>query len=250
MATTLHTADGHAPARRSPASASPTRWTRPWRRCAATRSSSRRSTRSRRPRRRRPKKLRAKSVKAKDLAVFTRQFSVMIDAGLPLVQCLEILGTQAEDKNFGAGHPGHARRRRGRRVARRRHEDAPEDVRLALHQHDRRGRSGRHPRHDSQAARDLHREGGQAEGPGQVRDGLPGRGHRRSRRSSSASFCGRSFRPSRTLFAGLGAELPLPTRVVIALSNGLVRFMPFIIVGLRRRWLRVSLPITRRRTAG
>ena len=31
------------------------------------------------------------SVKAKELAIFTRQFSVMIDAGLPLVQCLEIL---------------------------------------------------------------------------------------------------------------------------------------------------------------
>lgn len=39
-------------------------------------------------------------VKAKNLAVFTRQFSVMIDAGLPLVQCLEILGNQEEDKNF------------------------------------------------------------------------------------------------------------------------------------------------------
>jgi type II secretory pathway component PulF len=34
------------------------------------------------------------------------------------------------------------------------------------------------------------------------------------------------------LFAGLGAELPLPTRVVIALSNNLVRFGPFLIVGL------------------
>ena len=34
-----------------------------------------------------------------------------------------------------------------------------------------------------------------------------------------------------TLFAGLGAELPLPTRIVIALSNNLVRFMPFILVG-------------------
>lgn len=39
-------------------------------------------------------------VKAKDLAIFTRQFSVMIDAGLPLVQCLEILGAQQEDKGF------------------------------------------------------------------------------------------------------------------------------------------------------
>jgi len=37
---------------------------------------------------------------SKDIAVFTRQFSVMIDAGLPLVQCLEILGQQQENKAF------------------------------------------------------------------------------------------------------------------------------------------------------
>src|SRR5262245_38505662 len=43
-----------------------------------------------------------KKVKAKNLAIFTRQFSVMIDAGLPLVQCLDILGSQEEDKNFAA----------------------------------------------------------------------------------------------------------------------------------------------------
>ncbi len=39
-------------------------------------------------------------VSAKELAVFTRQFSVMIDAGLPLVQCLEILAGQQENKLF------------------------------------------------------------------------------------------------------------------------------------------------------
>src|SRR3982751_469999 len=39
-------------------------------------------------------------VKHKDLALFTRQFSVMLDAGLPLVQCLEILGQQSENKAF------------------------------------------------------------------------------------------------------------------------------------------------------
>src|SRR3954468_18518165 len=43
-----------------------------------------------------------KKASAKNLAVFTRQFSVMIDAGLPLVQCLDILGSQEEDKNFAA----------------------------------------------------------------------------------------------------------------------------------------------------
>src|SRR5687767_14518055 len=41
-----------------------------------------------------------RKVPPKILAVFTRQFSVMIDAGLPLVQCLEILALQQEHKNF------------------------------------------------------------------------------------------------------------------------------------------------------
>jgi type IV pilus assembly protein PilC len=41
-----------------------------------------------------------KKVKSKDLSIFTRQFSVMIDAGLPLVQCLEILAQQQENKYF------------------------------------------------------------------------------------------------------------------------------------------------------
>jgi type IV pilus assembly protein PilC len=37
----------------------------------------------------------------KDLVVFTRQFATMIDAGLPLVQCLEILSSQADNKTLG-----------------------------------------------------------------------------------------------------------------------------------------------------
>jgi type IV pilus assembly protein PilC len=39
-------------------------------------------------------------VTSKDILVFTRQFSVMIDAGLPLVQGLDIIGTQAENPAF------------------------------------------------------------------------------------------------------------------------------------------------------
>src|SRR5271157_3132634 len=39
-------------------------------------------------------------VSPKELAVFTRECSVMIDAGLPLVQCLEILAGQQENKTF------------------------------------------------------------------------------------------------------------------------------------------------------
>ena len=47
-----------------------------------------------------PKPKVAGKVSPKELAIFTRQFSVMIDAGLPLVQCLEILATQQENKGF------------------------------------------------------------------------------------------------------------------------------------------------------
>ena len=39
-------------------------------------------------------------VNSRRLAIFTRQFSVMIDAGLPLVQCLEILGNQQDNRLF------------------------------------------------------------------------------------------------------------------------------------------------------
>src|SRR6266704_2046573 len=39
-------------------------------------------------------------VKTKDIAIFFRQFSVMIDAGLPLVQCLEILAANQENTSF------------------------------------------------------------------------------------------------------------------------------------------------------
>ncbi len=43
-----------------------------------------------------------RGIAAKRIAVFTRQFSVMLDAGLPLVQCLEILGEQEENQRFQA----------------------------------------------------------------------------------------------------------------------------------------------------
>ncbi len=39
-------------------------------------------------------------IKTKDLVIFTRQFATMIDAGLPLVQCLQILGEQQENPTF------------------------------------------------------------------------------------------------------------------------------------------------------
>ena len=52
-----------------------------------------------------PKKLRfqiGSGVKTKDLVTFTRLFATMIDAGLTIVQCLEILSTQQPNKIFGS----------------------------------------------------------------------------------------------------------------------------------------------------
>ncbi len=46
------------------------------------------------------KEERYRRVPAKNLAIFTRQFSVMVDAGLPLVQCLELLAKEEPDKRL------------------------------------------------------------------------------------------------------------------------------------------------------
>jgi type IV pilus assembly protein PilC len=46
-------------------------------------------------------KLGGPGVTTKDLAIFTRQFATMISAGLPLVQCLDILAKQASKPAFG-----------------------------------------------------------------------------------------------------------------------------------------------------
>src|SRR4051794_17476338 len=40
-------------------------------------------------------------VKTSDIVIFTRLFATMIDAGLPIVQCLDILSGQSENKRFG-----------------------------------------------------------------------------------------------------------------------------------------------------
>jgi type IV pilus assembly protein PilC len=42
-----------------------------------------------------------KKITERDIVIFTRQFSTMVDAGLPLVQCLEILGKQSDNPTFG-----------------------------------------------------------------------------------------------------------------------------------------------------
>ncbi len=113
------TGDAREP-RPSPARSRPTAARPRWRRCAPRAWWPRRS-RSGRPRRRPPPvRRRVKiggSVKAKDLAIYTRQFSTMVDAGLPIAQCLQILSEQSESKVLRDVTGAHRQRRR--RAARR-----------------------------------------------------------------------------------------------------------------------------------
>src|SRR5262245_57753851 len=172
-----------------------------------------------------------KGVAPKSLAVFTRQFSVMIDAGLPLVQCLEILGTQEEDKNFGAVIlETRAEVEGGASLA-----DAMKKNPKVFD-----------PLYTNMIA------AGEAGG---ILDTILKRlatyiekAVKLKNQVQSAMvypvaivviaavvvgvILWKVIPTFANLFAGLGAELPLPTRVVIGLSNGLVRYMPFVLVGI------------------
>ena len=189
-----------------------------------------------------------KSVSAKSLAVFTRQFSVMIDAGLPLVQCLEILGTQEEDKNFG-------------RVILETRAEVENGASLA-------DAMRKNPKVFDALFTNMIAAGE----AGGILDTILKRlatyiekAVKLKNQVQSAMIypiaiiliatvvvgviLWKVIPTFATLFAGLGAELPLPTRVVIALSNGLVRFGPFVLVGIGASSSR-SAPTTTRLAAG
>src|SRR6185503_19480300 len=171
-----------------------------------------------------------KKVNAKNLAVFVRQFSVVIDAGLPLVQCLDILGTQEEDKNFAA---------------------VILDTRTSVES----GASladamRKHPKTFDALFTNMIAAGE----AGGILDTILKRlatyiekAVKLSGQVKSAMIypvaiviiaglvvgviLWKVIPTFASLFSGLGADLPLPTRVVIALSDNLVRFFPFLFVG-------------------
>src|SRR5205809_3596704 len=168
-----------------------------------------------------------KKVSAKNLAVFTRQFSVMIDAGLPLVQCLDILGTQEEDKNFAA-------------VILQTRSDVEAGASLA-------DAMRKHPKTFDPLFTNMI-AAGEAGGildtilkrlasyiekavklAGQVKSAMI---YPIAVVVIAGGVVGvilwKVIPTFANLFAGLGAELPLPTRVVIAMSNGLVSYFPII----------------------
>jgi type IV pilus assembly protein PilC len=170
------------------------------------------------------------AVPSKDLAIFTRQFSVMIDAGLPLVQCLEILGSQQENKTFS-------------RVLQQTRMDVEGGASLA-------DAMRKHPK----AFDDLYTNMIAAGEAGGILDTILKRlaTYIEKNVKLKAQVKGAMVYPVSVIgiagivitvilwkviptfaamFAGLNAELPLPTRFVIALSNWLIRLLPFIVVG-------------------
>ena len=182
------------------------------------------------------KKIKARGVPAKNLAVFTRQFSVMIDAGLPLVQCLEILGNQEEHKYFS-------------QVILQTRGDVEGGMSLAE-------AMKRHPKvFDALFCNMI--AAGEAGG---ILDTILKRlatyiekaVKLKSQVQSAMIYpvaviviacvvigviLWKVIPTFASLFAGLGAELPLPTRVVIMLSNNLVRFFPFLFIfGFAASW--------------
>jgi type IV pilus assembly protein PilC len=171
-----------------------------------------------------------KKVSPKNLAVFTRQFSVMIDAGLPLVQCLEILGTQEEDRHFAA-------------TILQTRTDVESGASLA-------DAMKKHPKVFDPLFSNMIAAGE----AGGILDTILKRlatyiekaVKLKSQVKSAMIYpiaviaiavivvgviLWKVIPTFASLFAGLGATLPLPTRVVIAMSNGMVAFGPFIIVG-------------------
>jgi type IV pilus assembly protein PilC len=171
-----------------------------------------------------------RKVSPKNLAVFTRQFSVMIDAGLPLVQCLEILGTQEEDKNFAA-------------TILQTRSDVESGASLA-------DAMKKHPKVFDPLFTNMIAAGE----AGGILDTILKRlatyiekaVKLKSQVKSAMIYpiaviaiavivvgviLWKVIPTFASLFAGLGATLPLPTRIVIGMSNGMVAFGPFIIVG-------------------
>ncbi|MQA29657.1 MAG: type II secretion system F family protein [Luteitalea sp.] len=170
-----------------------------------------------------------KKASAKSLAVFVRQFSVMIDAGLPLVQCLDILGSQEPDRNFAA-------------VIAATRVDVESGASLA-------DAMRKHPRTFDPLFTNMV-AAGEAGGildtilkrlatyiekavklSGQVKSAMI---YPIAVVVIAGAVVGlilwKVIPTFASLFAGLGADLPLPTRIVIALSNNLVQFAPVLFV--------------------
>jgi type IV pilus assembly protein PilC len=164
-----------------------------------------------------------RGINEKTIAIFTRQFSVMIDAGLPLVQCLQILGDQQEHKAF-------------QRVILQVREDVEAGSSLA-------NAMKKHPTAFSELFVNMVAAGEAGGILDIVLQRLATYIEKAARLKAQVKsaliypaaviaiailvvyiILWKVIPVFATLFTSLGAELPLPTRVVVALSNFIGRF--------------------------
>jgi type IV pilus assembly protein PilC len=170
-------------------------------------------------------------VPAKNLAIFVRQFSVMIDAGLPLVQCLDILGKQEPHKGFSA-------------VILKTREDVESGAALA-------DAMKKHPKTFDALFSNMI-AAGEAGGildtilkrlATYIEKSVKLKGEVKSAMIYPiaviviaavvvGAILWKVIPTFAQLFSGLGAQLPLPTRVVIAASNGIVAYGWILIIVL------------------
>jgi type IV pilus assembly protein PilC len=170
------------------------------------------------------------SVSPNALAIFVRQFSVMIDAGLPLVQCLEILGSQQDNKTFA-------------KILTQTRMDVEGGASLA-------DAMRKHPKAFDELFTNMIAAGEAGGILDTILKRLATYIEKAVKLKSQVkgamvypvaviSIAGivitvilwKVIPTFAAMFEGLGATLPLPTRIVIAMSNWIVRLMPFIIVG-------------------
>jgi type IV pilus assembly protein PilC len=167
-------------------------------------------------------------VSSKRVALFTRQFSVMLDAGLPLVQCLEILGDQEEHRTF-------------REIIQKVRSDVEQGASLA-------DSMKKHPK----AFDDLYVNMIAAGEAGGILDIILQRlsvyieknVKLKSQVKSALIYpvavisiavlvvwiiLWKVIPVFAQLFAGLGGEMPLPTRIVVGASNFLARYTVFVV---------------------
>ncbi len=165
------------------------------------------------------------------VSVFTRQFSVMIDAGLPLVHCLEILSSQSDDPTFAAVLEDT-----------RREVEGGSTLADAMRQHD-------------SAFTELYCNMVAAGEAGGILDVILRRLSEYLEKAVKLKAAVRSasiypiiiitvagvvvfiilwkvIPTFASLFAGLGAQLPLPTRIVVAASNFVAAYSPFVVAGI------------------
>lgn len=184
------------------------------------------------------------AVAARSLAIFTRQFAMMMDAGVPLVQCLHVLGNQERDPHLATAI-----------LAVRTEVEGGSELASAMR---------RHPR----AFDSLYTNMIAAGESGGILDTILARlaacieanvKLRRQVRSAMTYplaviviavvvvgvILWKVIPTFAALFEGLGATLPLPTRLVVAASDALVTLLPVVLLATvggiaALRWYRAT----------